>query len=125
MEQHALPLFHAYRIAVSQHATIDRKIPIAHFVAVGHPLRERGFHRRLARSFEFLYSRGGGQKILRHVTALTEKRFEFFEYEEYLPVVATWLMPGLDIHRPNLPVILPGVEIGTRSVVRVIETKTR
>ena len=107
-----------------QHATIDGEIPIAHFIAVRHPLRKRGFHRGLARRFQFFDSRGGGQKILRHVTALTERRLELFEDEKHFPVVAPWLVLGFDINRPDLAAVLSGVEIGTRPIVRVIETET-
>src|SRR5581483_1656779 len=106
------------------HATVDGEVAIAHFIAVRHPLRERGFHRGLSRRFQFLYSRGGTQKILRHVPTPTERRLELFEYEKHFPVVAPGLVLGFDIYRSDLAAVLSRVEIGTRPIVRVIETET-
>src|SRR6202041_2033575 len=103
-----------------QHTSVDGEIPIAHFITVRHPLRERGFHRGLARRFQFFYSRGGTQKILRHVTTLTERRLELFENEKHFPVVAPWLVLGIDIDGSDLAAVLSGVEIGTRPIMCVI-----
>src|SRR5882724_196037 len=124
VKEHPLALFYAHPLAVAQHATIDGEIAIAHFIAVRHPLRERGFHRGLTSRFKFFGARGGSQKILGHVAALTERRFELLEYEKHLPVVAPRLMPGLYVNRPELATVLSCVEIRTRPIMRVVETET-
>src|ERR1700674_762958 len=90
-----------------------------------HPLRERSFHRGLASGFECFHSLGGRQKILSHVTALAERRFELLEYQKDFPVVAPGLMPGFYVNQPDLAAVLSCVEIGTRPIMRVIETQTR
>src|SRR5438132_189534 len=78
MKEDSLSLLHPHRLAVSQHAPVDREIPVAHFIAVRHAFREGCFHRRFARFFEFFHLRNRRQKILRHVAALAEGRLEFF-----------------------------------------------
>src|SRR3984885_11167167 len=124
MKEHAFPLFHPNGLAMSQHPTIDREVPIPHLIAVWHPLRKRCFHRRLASRFEFFYSRCWGQKILRHVAALTKRRFEFLEDEKDFSVIAPWLMFRLYIYRPDLTAVLSPMKISTCPIVRVIETET-
>src|ERR1700730_18426732 len=124
MKEHAFTLFHPHRLAVAQHATIDGEITIAHFVAVWHPLRKRGFHRGLASRFQFFESRSRGEKVLRHVTTLTEGRLELFEYEKHLPVVAARLVLGLYINWPNLTAVLPRMKIAARAIMSVIEAET-
>src|SRR3984893_16432449 len=107
-----------------QHATIDGEIPIAHFVAVRHPLPERCLHRGLAGHLQRLHSGSRSQKILNHVTALTERRFEFFEDEKDFPVVASRLMLGLYVNWPDLAAVLSSVEIGSGPIVGMIEAET-
>ena len=66
----------------------------------------------------------GARKSMCHVTALTERRFEFLEYEKDFPVVAARLVFGFDINRPDLATVLSRVEVGTRPIMRVVETET-
>src|SRR5271167_4431167 len=124
MEQHALALFHSYRLAVSQHAPVNSEIAITYFIPVGHAFCKRRFHLRLASRFKFFDLRRWSQEILSHVTALAERRFEFFEDEKDFAVVATRFLLGLDVNRPDLTAVLSCVEIGTSPVVGMIETKT-
>src|SRR6266478_26121 len=124
VKEHTLALSHAHRFAVAQHATVDGEIAIAHFIAVQHPLRERGFHRGLTSRFKYFDARSGSQKIHRHVAALAERWFELFEDEKHLPVVASRLVSRFYVNRSNLATVLSSVKLGTCPIARVIEAKT-
>src|SRR5437879_13591017 len=52
MKEDSLSLLHPHRLAVSQHAPVDREIPVAHFIAVWPAFREGCFHRRYDRVVE-------------------------------------------------------------------------
>src|ERR1700722_18092348 len=123
MEQNSFALLHADRISVMQHPAIDRERAVAYLVSGWHTLSQGSLHRRLALLFE-RSNLVWGQEILGHVPTPTESRLELLQHEKDLPVIVARLMFGFDIHRPDLPTVLSGVEIRPRSVVRVIETKS-
>src|ERR1700690_3580419 len=125
MEEHALALLDSNGIAVPQHPAIDGEIPVAHFVAAGHALRERSSHRGLPRRFQFLNLRGRSQKILSHVAALPASGLKLFQHKKYLAVVIARLVLWLNINWPHLTAILASVQIRPGSFVRVIKTETR
>src|SRR5216684_1483327 len=124
MKQHPLSQLHADRFSVTEHATVDCEIAITDLVSVRHPLRERRFHGRFPRILQGLNLGCWREKVHRHVAALTERWFEFFEDEEDLPVVASRLMLRLYVNRSDLTAVLSSVEISTRPIVCVIETET-
>src|SRR5712692_1319672 len=123
MKQHPLSQLPADWFSVTEHATVDCEIAITDLVSVRHPLRERRFHGRFPRILQGLNLACGREKVHRHVATLTERRFEFFEYEKDFPLVAPRLMLGLYVNRSDLTAVLSSVEISTRPIMRVIETE--
>src|SRR6185369_7546916 len=107
VKQHPLARLYAHRLPVAQHAPIDSEIAIAHFIAVRRALCEGGFHRGLAGHFKSFHSRGGSQKILGHVAALTEGRLEFLEDEENFSVIGSRRVLRLYVNWPNLALYCP------------------
>src|SRR6266852_3623840 len=124
MKQHPLSQLHADWFSVTEYATVDCEIAITDLVSVRHPLRERRFHGRFPRILQGLNLACRREKGHCHVATLTERRFEFFEYEKDFPVVAPRVMLGLYVNRSDLTAVLSSVEISTRSIMRVIETET-
>src|SRR6266849_8275510 len=125
MKQHPLTQLHADWFSVTEHTTVDREIPITDLVAVRHSLRKRRFHGRFPRILQGLNLACRREKGHCHVATLTERRFEFFEYEKDFPVVAPRLMLGLYVNRSDLTAVLSSMEISTGPIMRVIETQAR
>src|SRR5580692_4171706 len=123
MEQDALALLHAHRLAVPQHPAVDREIAISHLKAVRHAFRERRLHRGFACGFEVLDARRGSEEIHVHVAALAEHWLKFLEREKNFTIEPSWLALRFDVDWPNLAAVLPGVQIGPGTIVRVIKTQ--
>jgi len=60
---------------------------------------------------------------LSHVAATTEARLELLQDEKEFPIVPAGFFGRLDVHRPDFSAVLSGSQVGTRSIVRVIEAE--
>ena len=123
VEQDALALLDANRLAVTEHAAVDREQPIADLVTLRLSLRQGRLHRRFARYLELFDSIVRCKKIHRHVAAAAERRREFLEHEKHFLVVAARFVSGLDIDRADLTAVLAGAEIVARDQMRVIKAE--
>ncbi len=107
VKQHPLARLHPDRLAVPEHAPVDREQAIARLVAVGHPLRQRGSHRGLPRRLQRLDPRGRRQQVHLHVPAAAQNGLELLERQEHLAVVGAGFPSGLDVHWADLAAVLP------------------
>src|SRR5271169_296695 len=125
MKQNSLAPLDTNRFSVAEHASVDRERPIADLIAIRHSLGQRGFHGRLALFFQRSHLVCRGQEILRHVSSAAESRLKLLEHKKHFAIVSTWLVLGLDVHRPHLAAVLSSRQVRARAVMGVIKTEAR
>src|SRR5579859_1311580 len=125
MEENSFALLHPDRLTVVQHPAIDGKRTVADFVAMRHAFGEGSLHGRLALLFQRLHLRRGRKKVHWHISAAAERGLELLQHQKDLAIIVARRILWFDIDCTNLAVVLPGVKIGSGSIVRVIETKAR
>ena len=118
------PLLHADGLPVAENPSVDRKRVVTHFITMGHALRKRGLHRRLAHLLQSLDGSRGIEEILIHVAAATEARIELLQHEKYFAVDPARFVFRLDIDGARAAVLSRG-QIPARADVRMIKTEAR
>ena len=124
VKKNALTLFNPDGFAMAEHPAVNGKELVANFVPVRHPLGQGSFHGNFTGFHESSINHGRRKKILRHVAAAAESRFEFFQNKKDFAIVAAWIFLLLDVNRPNLAAVLPRCKIGPGAIVRMIEAQT-
>ena len=125
VQQHALAGTYADRLAVAEHAAVDRERLVADLIPVRRASGQRGLHRRFAALLQGRVAPVRLQEIHRHVAALAEERIELLQRQEHLAVPGAGLVLRLDVHGPDQAAVLAEVEIGPGAQMRVVETQPR
>ncbi len=123
VEEHALSLFYADRLAMAEHPAVDGEGVVADFVTVLVAFGERGAHRALTLIFERWDGSGGREKVHRHVAATAECGLKLLEREKDFAVVRARIVLRLDVDRADESAVLAGAEVCAGSDVRVIEAQ--
>src|SRR6266567_3350671 len=123
MEQNALALFHANRITMTKHPSVDGEGVVSNLVAVRHPLSERSIHCAFAGPLERGDCLSWRKKIHRHIPAATECWLKLLHREKNFAIVPSRIVFGLDINRTDQAAVLTRCQVCSSANVRVVEAE--
>src|SRR5262249_40270619 len=108
-----------------QHASVNREHVVAYFKTVLHAPGKRSLQGPLARFFQFSAFCLGGQEILWHVAALTQRWFELLQRQKHFAIITPRVLFRFNVDRSDLPAVLASKQIGASTIVGVIKAQAR